>query len=387
MPDTLNSVLAQHQQMLNDRMAGDVQQAQHAENWTGIFNQPNSTANLRAQRNVTDLVAQALQNKQELERQTDANAARIYEINARTKTIQDQAPLQDQVLRARLKNQESGAAYKSEMEANTQADTAGFYDDLRKISQQYPINTPEHADAVATAFGNRPHAIGNKEAVDTYLAHIGVASKASQVRDAIAQANIVNQPAEQYYSPEALLKDNPGAQFRQDAKTGGFIVTKQRDTGNDKGAAQYATPETLLAENPNASYEQDKATGGFFVKTGKPSLNKSGATLKDYGITPAQFKTRIDTGRVSLDKDHNVVGDENGQHVKVTVLDKSGKRADVIIPAEDFTAFGGNLSKPAAASTSATPEEKVMVEKEGKQYRLPKSQLADALSQGYSAVK
>lgn len=180
MPDNL-SIYEQRQAQQENQ---DLGQAMHAADWTSTFHQPNSVENLRAQRNVTDLVAQALQRKQDLAMATDENAAKIYQINQASRIAAEQAPLRDQVLRGQIANEAAGNAYKATVEAATLHDKAGFLNDLTNISRQYPVNTQQHADAVAAAFANHPYAAADKESVDTYLSHTKVADRARQLAEA-----------------------------------------------------------------------------------------------------------------------------------------------------------------------------------------------------------
>lgn len=180
MPDNLQLYQDQQSREQNQQLGA----AMHAANWTNTFSGEQSTDALRAQRNVTDLVASALERKQTLEASRDANAARIYQINQASRIQQEQAPLQDQILRNNVANTAAGNAYKATMEAMTLRDKAGFLNDLTRISKSHPPNTREHADAVAEAFVNHPYAAGDKEAVSTYLDHIKVVDRARQLAEA-----------------------------------------------------------------------------------------------------------------------------------------------------------------------------------------------------------
>lgn len=108
----------------------------------------------------------------------------------------------------------------------------------------------------------------------------------AKTHDAIAAQT--QQGATEYYSPEALLKENPGAEYRQNPKTGGFIVS----IGNPKkpGAPDdgFAALDDHLQKNYGiTSDDLDKVdlsapeTVKLFSRSGKPVTAKQAAELGD----------------------------------------------------------------------------------------------------------
>lgn len=146
----LDDYLANEQRTQDQRLG----QAIHAADWTQTFNGGQSTEALRAQRNVTELVAQAMERKAQLAAQTDLNAAKIYETNAKTKEFLEQAPLRDAHLRAQIDAAGAATRYKQQQDTATAAQVSELYNDIAGI--QSPIGTPEHAATFSKIIGKYP---------------------------------------------------------------------------------------------------------------------------------------------------------------------------------------------------------------------------------------
>lgn len=89
-----------------------------------------------------------------------------------------------------------------------------------------PMGSDEHTAAAFKILGSNDPDIAAARGTPGFEKLLGPyaqQAKASAERAARIK-EMANQPADQYYSQEALLKDNPGAEARQDPKTGGWYV-------------------------------------------------------------------------------------------------------------------------------------------------------------------
>lgn len=368
MPDILQQLQDRETLSQNQRL----EQAAHAADWTSTFNGDQSTEALRAQRNVTDMVNSAMQRKLELAAQTDKNSQEIYQKGEQFKEWQLNAPLRDELLRSKIAAQGATARLQAQKQIDTHNDVAGFADYMLGAP---PIGDPAHHNYVIAGIGKFPHVAsttwGASELKNGATAH----DVAAAAKEAAKQAAFVNEPATEYFSPQSLLKDNPGATFRQNAKTGGFLITTEKGKTEigESGAIQYYSPEALLAENPGASIKQDPKTGGYYVGTIKGSPVAGEANVKNYGLTPAQFNSAISVARVSPNSDEAkresqpFVGDKSGNTVQVTFLGNDGKIKRAFIPKADYLKFGGKLAagneaNPIVTATPAAPQRKALGE-------------------------
>lgn len=286
MPDIIDQIQQRETIGQNQRL----EQAVHAADWTSAFSQPQSTESLRAQRNVTDLVAQAMERKAQLAAQTDLNAAKIYETNAKTKEFVEQAPLRDELLRGRIAAQGASTKYKAQQDALTLKDTSDFYNGVNAI--QATIGSREHATAY----------------IENLAAHPMAASTAG---------------------------------VREDIK----LHTQVHDTAAalSKAVADYKAVTGFAPESIETT-----ATGGVNLRGKTSGIGE--ATVKNYNLTPAQFKSAISVARVSPNpktEDRTkepYIGDKTGTTVQVTFLGNDGTIKNAFIPKDDYLRFGGKLA-------------------------------------------
>lgn len=320
MPDNLQLYENRQNQVENDQLG----QAMHAADWTSTFNQPNSTENLRAQRNVTDMVAQALDRKQQLAMQTDANAARIYQINQASRIAAEQAPLRDQLLRAQIGAQGATSALQAQKEIDTLNDHAGFANYMLNAPE---INDPAYHNYVVTGMGKFPHILTTAEGQKELLNH----GKAHDAAMAVPQGSVATLA---HVGPEG-----PSYNVRPSVKEGEF-------------SSPAEVNKWLQQNNETGSVKRNPDTGGWYAETLPKTTAKDQRTvIEQHGMTSGQFAHRIGTEQVN----DEMKPDYNGNFIKVKILNSDGKPMDKIVPREDFQAMGGTITpKPSSIPESAS---------------------------------
>lgn len=210
MPDIIDQIQQRETIGQNQRL----EQAVHAADWTSAFSQPQSTESLRAQRNVTDLVAQAMERKAQLAAQTDLNAAKIYETNAKTKEFVEQAPLRDELLRGRIAAQGASTKYKAQQDALTLKDTTDFYNGVNAIKA--PIGSREHATAYIENLAAHPMAASTAGVREDIKLHTQVHDTAAALAKAVADYKSVTG-----FAPESIETTATGGVNLRGKTTGG----------------------------------------------------------------------------------------------------------------------------------------------------------------------
>jgi len=299
----LDDILAQRTAVDNQNLAD----AQHAATWTQTFHQPNSVENLRAQRNVTDLVNQAVQGRMALAAQTDRNAQQIYENQAKFGEYQQQAPLRDELLRSKIAAEGAATRYRAQQDAATANDIAGFYHDISGI--QHPVNTPEHADAAANILVNHPFAATNAEVLKDYHIH-------SQV---VNQANKISQAREDYRNATGFYP-----QSVETTATGGINLRGKADEPLDvpvSAAKRYALLQGQIAGHAVAAKVQAAAD----AKANQPDVpyKASGAweaAQKEAFKLESQYKGLSEAAA----PDQNVTRETSGQSSKPAMVKQNG---------------------------------------------------------------
>lgn len=96
-----------------------------------------------------------------------------------------------------------------------------------------PMGSDKHTASALKILGSNDPEIAAARGTPGFEKILGpYASQAKASADrAVRIKAIADQPADQYYTPEALLKDNPGAEYRQDPKTGGYYVALAKSGG------------------------------------------------------------------------------------------------------------------------------------------------------------
>lgn len=147
----LDDILAREQRVEEQRLA----QADHAASWAQTFASTPPAEVLRAQRNVTDLVSQAMNRKMELAAQTDQKAQDIFITNAKFNEWKSQAPLRDEHLRSQIASEGATARFQAFKEAQTNQQAAQFFDGL--MSKDTPkVGTPEYKRHVIGLLRDNP---------------------------------------------------------------------------------------------------------------------------------------------------------------------------------------------------------------------------------------
>jgi hypothetical protein len=355
---------------------------------------------LRAQRDPSELIDSAIQARRELLSQgVDPDApARFITPKRRAELLHEELALtQIQHEEALTRSVGKAQAYKMTKDIEVSNDLDGLIRDLRGVKSK--IGTPEHATEITDIGLNHIAAIqGTKLGSDLFKTHTAVHDRAAETAQAIAD----------YRAATGL---EPGSV--ETTATGGVNIR-----GKPKSAAKSKTVETKASD---------------ILEHGL--LNK-------YGMTPDQFANPVSAkaGRIEGGKFTNqYTGAEKGDTMQIDT--GQGK---VNMPREDYnyfkrlhevTAAGTETAKPtpskaqeaptqfdteeaarsaghkagdivilknpatgkyqrarleaseAAPAASASETEKVIVQKGGKQFRLPKSQLKDAQTQGYELVQ
>ena len=118
---------------------------------------------------------------------------------------------------------------------------AKIFNGLADISQQYPVDSPQHRLAALHLFGSDDPDIAAARATPQFESlvrpYVDLHDKSVATAARIKEA--ANQGADQYFSVEALHEDHPNAEYRQDPKTGGYYVAlaKQADSAKIPQAA------------------------------------------------------------------------------------------------------------------------------------------------------
>lgn len=245
---------------------------------------------------------------------------------------------------------------------------AGFFTDLG--ASKTKLGTPEHTQEVNGLAAKYPLALGTagvRDALKTHLAqHIAASNfvtpegtqlaRVVQTSDGKSQAVFTPIPAiTAYESKEALLKENPDAKPKQNAKGGWY------DTG-DKTSTDVT--KTLQSEAKNT-----------------------------YGVQLSQIQKPLSVRSGNLDEKGNFVPANGGNAFQVDVLDKgkAGSKKTITIPREDYVRFGGTMSEAdkslitkqsatTATTAPATPEDIRAQYKSGK---LTKDQATALLKKGH----
>lgn len=257
----------------------------------------------------------------------------------------------DQHERALVKAKLSAHEATIQSEAATSHDIAGYYQDKAKIESNFVHGSPEERAALLALPVKYPRIVKSADTLKDFREHIESHDNASDMRaKAAAELGIPVEQLDKSFQQKSITVGGTPGQNR---------VTYQRKAEDD------------------TTKELEKGYG----------LTKS-ALLNPVRIRAGKIDEK--TGAFT----NQFAGAEEGPIVEIT----SGKGKPIAMPASEYhrfiQAFGGTpapgIGKPLTAvaeQSQPAPEEKVLVQKDGKQFRLPKSQVDEALKQKYELVK
>lgn len=163
MADALTEILATQQRNQNAAL----QQASHTASWSNTFQDTPSSEKLRANNNLNDLVATAIEQKQRLLAQADAKAAAAYVAQKKLEEYQRQAPTREKLLNAKVDHEIAataaiGAHDRFVAAKDTQAmnDVAALAD--AAASMKSNPGTPEHLQEITDLIASHPYALTTK---------------------------------------------------------------------------------------------------------------------------------------------------------------------------------------------------------------------------------
>jgi hypothetical protein len=158
MASVLDQIQGQQQRETDQGLA----QAWHDNQWAQQFTSTPPAEKLRANLNLTDMVDKAVQLKQDLLAQTDLKAMALKAKTAEFDEWQKQAPLREQLLRARVDATGATERRKAEEAALEATDTAKLNRGIAALySKGLRRGTQEFIDGAAQIMADAPHANGN----------------------------------------------------------------------------------------------------------------------------------------------------------------------------------------------------------------------------------
>lgn len=341
----LDDILAAQQADQNQGLA----LAAHGAAWANYFNSTPTVDKLRANQNLTNVVADALQNKQNLEAQTSLKAAQIRDVNARHDEFMKQAPLREDLLRAQTAA--TGAAERRRAaEATIRAnDTRALNEDIHAAYRAgIKPGSPAFQDAVFSSIAKNTHA----DPTHVREAH-KLAGGADEVTDPVAFAT-------------------EGVAMKEAARTAGIKNPKLRNSGgkwvvdespdvitaDQRTADAVARAKALQAAKPPEQLTPKQA--GFLGRYDAPvsALSDIQPILKKGGFDlNAQFNgsaSEIDKAVVA----GKITKDEAEKAAKA--IDKfrkaSGKQTDYQSHYDEVSAELGALKKQGTPASTEGPK-------------------------------
>jgi len=155
------SVLEQIQGQQQREVDQGLSRAWHDNQWAEQFTSTPPAEKLRANLNLTDMVDKAVQLKQDLLAQTDLRAMALKAKTAEFDEWQKQAPLREQLLRARVDATGATERRKAEEAALEATQTANLNKGISTLYQNgLRKGSPEFIDAAAQLIADNPHADG-----------------------------------------------------------------------------------------------------------------------------------------------------------------------------------------------------------------------------------
>lgn len=125
----------------------EIRSVEHSLNWAEQFASTPRSEVLRQRLNLTNLVSNAVQRKQELLAQTNDKAAALHFNTQKFNEWERQAPLREELLRARIEAQGAGTRYQMYKDGQTARQMGVYYRGVRDIQEKHPIGSKEFADA------------------------------------------------------------------------------------------------------------------------------------------------------------------------------------------------------------------------------------------------
>lgn len=254
----------------------DVRQAEHNLSWAEMFQSTPPTEVLRARRDFTDLVSNAVTRKMAIQAQTSSKAADLYFKTEKFNQWQQDQPLRDQLMQARIEAQGASTRYKAWKESETASQTSAFFNGLPDIESKFSVGTPEYATAYAQHLAKYPLAASTSEVRDITKTHATLDDTQAQLRrklDALPAG----------MKPESI-----------DFTSGGGVNLRVKS--NDPLASyglnqqQFDNPASVRVgnwkiENEGTANEKRTFNGkndGNVVEIDTGATNKSGKAVKSY---------------------------------------------------------------------------------------------------------
>lgn len=159
MPDILSRIL--EDQRLADNQ--DLANAEHNAYWADTFRSTPPEEVLRAKVNLADTVQRVQDNRLALAARSDLKALKIMEGQQKLKQWQEDAPLRQELLRARIDSTGASQRFQAQKDQETQDDLAQFFGYMKEAPR---VGTPEYRSYLNQGISRFPRIISTQAGTD-----------------------------------------------------------------------------------------------------------------------------------------------------------------------------------------------------------------------------
>lgn len=268
----------QEQGRLQDN--ADIAQADHDYQWKRTFDSTPPADVLRSRLNVADTVDRAIGNKLKIQAQSDVKALEILQKTAKMDEWNRNAPMREQLARARIEATGATERRKAEeaaLEANHTANLNRGIADLYKRGLRK--GTPEFIDAASQLIADNPHADGGHVMEIGKLAGFGGDTPEEKLNQAVTmvrekeKARLALQPTLQ----EKVAEASQVTDAREKAKAG-YRLTPEQKIAEAAAIAAARAGAVVAKADTYEKFNQDLAAAklahGVVDKKGQPIPNK-----------------------------------------------------------------------------------------------------------------
>lgn len=270
----------QEQNRLQDN--ADIAQADHDYQWKRTFDSTPPADVLRSRLNVADTVDRAIGNKLKIQAQSDVKALEILQKTAKMDEWNRNAPMREQLARARIEATGATERRKAEeaaLEANHTANlNRGIADLYRRGLRK---GTPEFIDAASQLIADNPHADGGHVMEIGKLAGFGGDTPEEKLNQAVTmvrekeKARLALQPTlEQKVAEASQVTD-----AREKAKAG-YRLTPEQKIAEAAAIAAARAGVVVAKADTYEKFNQDLAAAklahGVVDKKGQPIMSADG---------------------------------------------------------------------------------------------------------------
>jgi hypothetical protein len=317
----------------------------------------------------------------------------------------DRAALQEHHYNMMAAAHQVTLADKQERDIHSANQHIGLLDGLRQISSQYPVGTKEHAEAVLNLRGTlaQQYPLGKlpKEGEELLKAHSAIHDDLASLR---ARAEAAG------FTVTGFKTTKEGGVDVQ-AKSADQIAREELKTAYGLTPEQIQKPVSVRVgnvtynEKDESQFTGDRSGAHVRIDTGSKKKGFVDLPVETYlkhggTLSPEDTAAQTKAGRVASQAPSQQPAAEEPELVHYDFRTPTGVIGHDLpsgVPKETLNAISSAYQKgdqetasrlaiQASAPAPSQPE-KVMVQKGGKQFRLPRGQLQDALGQGYELVQ